>query len=226
MRRWSFWTAIAVMLLVQLGSRGISETAAVALALLGTLALVLVARLDGLSWADLGLSGGASAVRGARWAAIAVVAAAFVYGLLLLSPARDALQDDRTPLTLAATLTQVLVVIPIQTVVWEEVAFRGVLWAILKRDHGWRVATAVSSVLFGLWHILPAITFADASNAVSSSMGTGWVATWVAVTVTVTFTGLAGLLLCELRRRSGSLLAPMGAHWAANGLGTVASYLA
>jgi membrane protease YdiL (CAAX protease family) len=32
-------------------------------------------------------------------------------------------------------------------------------------------------------------------------------------------TALAGVVFCELRRRSGSLLAPMGLHWALNGLG-------
>jgi membrane protease YdiL (CAAX protease family) len=35
----------------------------------------------------------------------------------------------------------------------------------------------------------------------------------------VAFTALAGLLLCELRRRSGSLLAAAALHWATNGLG-------
>ena len=31
--------------------------------------------------------------------------------------------------------------------------------------------------------------------------------------------GLAGMLFCELRVRSGSLLAPVLLHWAVNGLG-------
>jgi uncharacterized protein len=37
------------------------------------------------------------------------------------------------------------------------------------------------------------------------------------------FTAAAGVLLCELRRRSGSLLAPAGLHWAVNGLGVLVS---
>ncbi len=40
---------------------------------------------------------------------------------------------------------------------------------------------------------------------------------------TVLFTGLAGVVFCELRRRSGSLLASAGLHWATNGLGVLAS---
>jgi uncharacterized protein len=39
------------------------------------------------------------------------------------------------------------------------------------------------------------------------------------VLAAVGFTALAGVLLCELRRRSGSLLAAAGLHWATNGLG-------
>jgi membrane protease YdiL (CAAX protease family) len=45
----------------------------------------------------------------------------------------------------------------------------------------------------------------------------------VAVAGAVVFTAAAGVLLCELRRRSGSLLAPAGLHWAVNGLGVVVS---
>jgi len=37
------------------------------------------------------------------------------------------------------------------------------------------------------------------------------------------FTAVSGVVLCELRRRSGSLLAPAGLHWAVNGLSVLAS---
>ena len=40
---------------------------------------------------------------------------------------------------------------------------------------------------------------------------------------TVAFTALSGVVFCELRRRSGSLLAPASLHWAANGLSLLAS---
>jgi len=39
-------------------------------------------------------------------------------------------------------------------------------------------------------------------------------------------TVLAGVVLCEPRRRSGSLLAPIGLHWAINALGYVAALVA
>ena len=40
---------------------------------------------------------------------------------------------------------------------------------------------------------------------------------------TVLFTAASGVVFCELRRRSGSLLAPAGLHWAVNGLSVLAS---
>ncbi|MFG2748367.1 CPBP family glutamic-type intramembrane protease [Streptomyces xanthophaeus] len=39
------------------------------------------------------------------------------------------------------------------------------------------------------------------------------------------FTAAAGVQFCELRRRSGSLLAPMGLHWAVNAFGYLVGYL-
>jgi membrane protease YdiL (CAAX protease family) len=46
------------------------------------------------------------------------------------------------------------------------------------------------------------------------------------VVVTVGFTSLAGVVLCWLRLRSGSLLAPALAHWTVNGLGVIVALVA
>lgn len=81
----------------------------------------------------------------------------------------------------------------------------------LRRQHGARAATVGSSVLFGLWHVLPAL---------GSDAGPGGAGARTAGTVLVT--GLAGLGFCWLRVRSGSLLAPALLHWALNGLGLLA----
>jgi membrane protease YdiL (CAAX protease family) len=50
-------------------------------------------------------------------------------------------------------------------------------------------------------------------------VGNGAAGTALRVAGTVIFTGLAGVVLCELRGRSGSLLAPILLHWAVNGFG-------
>lgn len=225
MRRWPFWAALAVMLAVYFSTRSVPEPAAVAVTVVGILTLLWIARADDLSFVDLGLAGWVNSRRGLRWGGACVAIACVFYAAMLLTPARELLADERTAESAGPLLVQVLVVIPLQTVLWEEFAFRGVLWAIIRRDHGWKIATAVSSVLFGLWHVLPAVTFSGASGAVDSTVGSGIAATTATVVVTVVFTGLAGAFLCELRRRSGSLLAPIAAHWSANGLGAVASWL-
>jgi membrane protease YdiL (CAAX protease family) len=226
MRRWPFWACLAVMLAVYLSMRAVSEPAAVGLSVAGVLLLAVVARADGLGAVDLGLAGWDNTRRGLRWGLVCAALAATFYVVLLLTPARELLVDDRTAESFGPLVIQIIVVIPLQTVLWEEFAFRGVLWAIVRRDHGWRVATAVSSSLFGLWHVLPAISFSSSSGAVDGTVGTGDAATGLTVLATVLFTGLAGVLLCELRRRSGSLLAPVAAHWSTNGLGALASWLA
>ena len=61
---------------------------------------------------------------------------------------------------------------------------------------------------------------AGAANAsVTGVLGAGPGGTMLLVVGTVLFTGIAGVVFCELRRRSGSLLAPILLHWAVNGFG-------
>ena len=45
--------------------------------------------------------------------------------------------------------------IPVGTVLWEEIAFRGVLQAALRRVMPGGAAIAVTSGVFGIWHIRP-----------------------------------------------------------------------
>ena len=52
------------------------------------------------------------------------------------------------------------------------------------------------------------------------------VGTVVRVVATVLFTTLGGVVLCWLRLRSGSLLAPILAHWTVNALGVIVTLVA
>ena len=67
--------------------------------------------------------------------------------------------------------------------------------------------------------------FAD-SNQAAGSVADGNTATIGTVVVTIVATAIGGVILCEVRRRSDSLLAPIGLHWAINGLGVIAVALA
>ncbi len=181
--------------------------------------LLLLARRSGLTWHDLGLSPRTLA-RGSKYAAGAVLAVAVVYGIAAAVPAtRPAFQDGRYDLHLSAVLATAFLVIPLGTVLLEEVAFRGVLLGLVGRHRGAFWASVISSMLFGLWHILPSLRLAEANRAVGAAFGTGLGGQVLTVLGAVGFTALAGLLLCELRRRSGSLLAAAALHWATNGMG-------
>lgn len=167
--------------------------------------LVILARRAGLSWEDLGLARRAVR-RGMLWAGIAVVVVAAVLLAGIAVPwIRSAFLDVRYQLDAGSALVTALLVVPLSTILLEEVAFRGVLFGLLHQRQRTAWAFGVSSTLFGLWHILPYLPAAK-FETVASIVG---------------ITALLGLVLCELRRRSGSLLAAVGGHWAANGLGVL-----
>ncbi len=185
--------------------------------------LLALARLAGLSWGELGLGRG-TWYRGARWAAVEIAAVAAVFAVGAALPlTRDAFRDSRYHLGWGSALLTAFVLIPVGTVLLEEVAFRGVLWGLLRRLRGTATATIGSSVLFGLWHVLPSLSLATENQAIGDAVGKGSSAQAISVLGTVLFTGLSGVVFCELRRRSGSLLAPAGLHWATNALGVLAS---
>ncbi|HEX2212225.1 MAG TPA: CPBP family intramembrane glutamic endopeptidase [Mycobacterium sp.] len=88
--------------------------------------------------------------------------------------------------------------IPMGTVWPEEVAYRATLGTMAENAFGPRDGRILQSVAFGLWHIM------DARITGNPVLGT------------VLLTGVAGWAFGWLYARSGSLLAPMLAHLAAN----------
>jgi CAAX protease family protein len=179
--------------------------------------LLLIGRAAGLSWAELGL-GGAALARGAGWGALAGGLVALGYGVAALVPAAHRFfRDTRYRLSPGSALYTAFVAVPLGTVVFEEVAFRGVLWGLVEDARGATAATVVSAVLFGAWHVLPALDLAR-TNAALGPRARGRT-----VLGAVAFTTVAGVLFAELRRRTGSLLAPILLHWAANGVGVLVS---
>jgi membrane protease YdiL (CAAX protease family) len=190
---------------------------------LGAAGLLVLGRSAGLSSADVGL-GRRSWRRGLAYATVSVAAVYAVYAVAARLPAtRPAFLDERYRNGLGTAALTAFVVVPLGTVLFEEVAFRGVLWGLLCREWGPARATLVSSGLFGLWHVLPSLRLNRVNPAVGGVVGEGRAGQALAVAGAVMFTAAAGLLLGELRRRSGSLLAPAGLHWAVNGLGVIAA---
>jgi membrane protease YdiL (CAAX protease family) len=190
---------------------------------LAALLLLLIGRVAGLTWSELGL-GPPALRRGTQVAAVAAVAVAIVYAVAVAIPAtRGAFRDTRYRVGLRAGLYTALVAIPVGTVLFEEVAFRSVLWGLLDRGSGDLVATVASACLFGLWHVLPALDLARTHTSVRGAATARPGRVVITVLVSVGFTTIAGVVFAELRRRSGSLVAPIGLHWATNGLGVLAA---
>ena len=181
--------------------------------------LLVWARLDGLSWPQLGL-GRDRLASGCRWGLGAIGVVAGVYAVGVLQPdIRPAFQDVRYDLPLSEALRTVFVVIPFGTVGLEEIAFRSVLWGFLSRHLGQWQVLVTTSVIFGFWHVIPALNVGATNRGVSDAVGGAGSA--AVVVGTVVLTAIGGLVFGELRRRSGSVLASAGAHWATNALGVL-----
>ena len=189
----------------------------VPLNLTATVALGWLALRSGLQRDDLGLEP-AMLRRGLAWGAAAAGAVGVVLAVGALVPAtRDLFGDERVAGVGPGLLTyRALIRIPLGTALFEEFAFRGVLFGAWQRIASVGQAAVGSSVIFGLWHIRPTIELLDA-NGVAAAMPVRL----VAVAGAVVATAVAGYLFCELRRRSESLVAPFVAHAAINSMAIV-----
>lgn len=192
---------------------------------LGALVLVLVGRAAGLTWAQLGLAPDRLAAGVAAGLAGSVLVAAAVACGVVMPVTRRAFLDSRYDVPLGGAVRTALVTIPLATVVFEEAAFRSVLWGEIERTAGAIAATAGSALLFGVWHVLPALHVSRTSTAITGAGDRSPRRTLVTVLGVVVGTALAGLVLAELRRWTGSLLTPVLVHWAANGSAVLASSL-
>lgn len=200
------------------------DEASLPLGIVGASLLVVLARRSGLSWDYLGMrteSVGAGLRLGAAVAAIVVAA---IGAVAAIPASRELLADDRfLGLGIPEMLYETLVRIPIGTALGEEVAFRGVVLGMLLLWVSPLRAVLVSSALFGLWHLLPAIDALDTNPA--GDLASGDVATVVGVGLQVIITGIVGAGFAWLRFRSRSIAAPALAHWAINATAYAAGWL-
>lgn len=180
--------------------------------------LVVARRVDRLSWDDLGL-GRATTRSGMRWGAVLASSVLCLYLVAMALPwTRDLFLDERVEgLSLAGAAFAAFIRVPLGTVLLEEVAFRSVLPAALDVRTRTRTAVVLSSVAFGLWHVLPAMGLGSVNPVAEDTVGA--LPGWVTVAGAVLSTAVVGVWFSFLRYRSRSLLAPIALHWATNGLG-------
>ncbi len=186
--------------------------------------LVALVRSRGLGWAELGL--GREHWKSGLGYALAAV------GLVLTVIAVGALLPWTRPMflnnhyaTLSGALVASMIIIPLQTVIPEELAFRGVLHGALDRAWGFRGVAAAGSLLFGLWHIASSLGLTSNNVGFTRILGGGVPGMLAGVVMAVLATAAAGFVFTWLRRRSGSLIAPIALHWSLNGLGALAAAL-
>ncbi|MGW6425710.1 CPBP family glutamic-type intramembrane protease [Nocardia sp. NPDC055053] len=217
---------IAVVVLVLAGTNLIAHftTAWANIVIVPVAAFTLLAlmRKRGLGWAELGLSP-RHWRRGTVYAlgAVGIVLTAVAIGAIL-PITRPFFLADRYA-TISGALIASMIVIPLQTVIPEELAFRGVLHGTLDRVLGVRGLFAAGSLLFGFWHIASSLGLTSGNKGLSGIVGGGLVGQIIGITLAVAATAVAGVVFTWLRRRSGSLLAPIALHWSLNGAGALAA---
>ena len=182
-------------------------------------AVLAAAAASGLTDADIGIGPGSWRLgrAGMRW----VGAAATGWLLIAAVPAtRPVLADKRSAgLDGRGVAYQAAIRIPIGTVLWEEVAFRGVLQASLRRVMPAPAAIATTSGVFGLWHVRPTWQALRTNDLI----GDRWHAV-AGVAGGVAVMAAGGALLSWLRERSGGLAAPIALHLVTNSGAAVAAW--
>jgi membrane protease YdiL (CAAX protease family) len=155
---------------------------------------------------------------------VAVPVATAIVAAARLSPAGPLVADVRT-----ATMSErdvafeILVRIPLETALAEEVLFRGVHLALTRHLHSTPWAVTRTSLAFGLWHVLPALESlrrVPAAGHLTASTSRRV----LAVATTVGATAAAGAVFAALRLRSGSVLAPVVLHAAVNATALACAY--
>lgn len=219
---------VAVVVVILVGTNLIAHFttvwASIATVPIAALALVALTRRRGLGWAELGLSP-KQWKTGSIYALAAVAAVVTVVAIGALLPiTRPFFMADRYA-TISGALVASMIVIPLQTVIPEELAFRGVLHGTLGRIYGARGVFAAGSLLFGLWHVASSLGLTAGNAGLSGFLGGGLFGQIVGIGLAVLATAAAGVVFTWLRRRSGSLIAPIALHWSLNGIGALAAAL-
>lgn len=221
-RRWPLPAAVALLGAINLLNNAVAPELYLLWTSLGVAGLAGLAWIDGLHPSQWGF--GRVRRRAARAALVLslVTAAGLVIGTQLPGVA-EAFIDERAAGSSAGRIAfDAAVRAPLGTALFEEVAFRGVLLAMLARRVRMASAIAWSSLAFGAWHLLPALGVASGNAALAPALG-GSPA--LAAGIGMAASGVAGSLLCVLRVRYDHLVVPIAVHATANAASYVLAWL-
>ncbi len=181
--------------------------------LLPLAAVVWAVRFQALTLSDLGLTRrnlGAGAAIGLA-AAVAITVPAVLYFLFPIGVSGGSIDyENFANDSVGEFAFWAAVRYPVHAAVFEEALFRGVLLALALRSFGLTGGIVFSAAAFAAWHVaVDYDTMAD-SNVADN---TAFFALAQAGALVVLFAG--GLAFALMRRRTGSLAAPIVFHWLA-----------
>lgn len=109
--------------------------------------------------------------------------------------------------------------VPLGTALIEEVLFRGVLLGLLLQHNSILISVLISSVIFGLWHILPTISMLENNKIIAKANRDLKHRHYASIIGVVLITTTAGIFFSWLRIISNSIIAPWLVHWSINSSG-------
>jgi CAAX protease family protein len=187
----------------------------IVLSAFGILCLYAVYRYANLSIEDVGLEKDKLQTGIKYGLACSVIIFAVLLLIFFIDP--TVFKDPRYHQPIITSVFSAIFIEPFKTVLFEELAFRGILLAILLKltNQKW-TAVIVSSVLFGLWHVTSSAAIGNYHAASSLVINRAYI-----MIAAVCITSLAGVILSELKLRSKSLAAPLVVHWVVDALSIV-----
>ncbi len=189
--------------------------------------MVLLASRAGVSMERQGLAPDAAGT-GARYGIAIGVPLGALLALGALLPATKHFYRDRSIIAArpGEAAYQMFARIPLATATSEELIFRSAFEGLLSlRRPTWQVRV-LSSPLFGLWHVLPALDQAQSNPGVLDVHRGSTVRRTGVIAATVVITALGGLALSWIRDRTQSVLAPIIVHAAVNAGGFAGGWIA
>lgn len=172
--------------------------------------LVVWSSRQGLSWEALGLVPKqlSSALRLGLGCGLILSLPSF---LAILFPAQLASFVDTgqwQQMSYLGLMYRAMVGIPVGIAIFEEVAFRGVLYGLWASSVGYRLAVVSNSIAFGLWHIAPMYDLVQGGTLFATPFHLA-----AGVTSGIVFTALGGCIFTWIRYQTGSIYGVAVSHW-------------
>jgi uncharacterized protein len=184
-----------------------------AVSVLLVMVVLIWARSAGMTWTELGFGPGQpvrSALIGLLTAAI-IVTPALLFMRFPPVVGAPVTYGPAAALTDSAVAQRVLLLMPLDTAIPEEIAFRGVLLGALLRRHSAVSAVLLAAVPFTLWHLVIVGRTLGLTNLAEQPLYVllGFLSALIAVFV-------GALIFGWLRITTGHIAASMTAHWGFN----------